>query len=368
MFLRSDKSLIAKWWWNIDGFILFCVMTLCVLGVVLLLSASPSVAERIGVGPYYFVKKHLMFLPISLGVIFLTSLLNNRQIRLLSLLVFAGSIFLMLLVLFMGQEIKGATRWINIFGISIQPSEFMKPAFAVMVGWAFSYGCMRPDFPGVKIAIGFYLAVVSLLVLQPDIGMTIIISLTWGAQFFVAGLSLAFVGILIGGAVLFMVIAYFTFSHVRTRIDTFLNPESGDTYQVTSAIKAFSNGSFFGRGPGEGSVKATVPDVHTDFILTVAAEEFGFIMCLLIVAIYCFVVVYSLYRVASNNNLFAIITVAGLCAQLGFQALVNISSTISLIPTKGMTLPFISYGGSSLVAVSFGIGIILALTKKTKEV
>ena len=362
-FTRTDTSVVSRWWWTIDRLTLVSVIVIAALGAILVLAASPAVAERIGLDNFHFVRRHFMFLPMALLVMVGTSLLTPRGIRRLALLVFAGALVAMVAVLFVGAETKGATRWLYIAGFSLQPSEFIKPSFAVIAAWMFAAQKLDEDVPGYAIAIFLFVLVVGLLLLQPDFGMSIVISCVWAVQFFIAGLPL----VLVGAVALLFILggfgAYLGFDHVRVRIDRFLDPAGGKGYQVEKSLDAFENGGLLGRGPGEGRVKEVLPDAHTDFILAVAGEEFGLLLCLLIVMLFAFVVLRGFSRVFKDSDFFVMVAVAGLLTQFALQAIINIASTTNLIPPKGMTLPFISYGGSSTLALALGMGMVLALTR-----
>ncbi|HLN24027.1 MAG TPA: putative peptidoglycan glycosyltransferase FtsW [Patescibacteria group bacterium] len=361
---RTDTSVIGRWWWTVDRWTIAAVSMIVIIGVMLIMAASPAVAERIGADHFHFIRRQFVFLPPAMLVIFGVSLLEPRDVRRLACLGFLCAVGLMALTLVSGQEIKGATRWVTIAGISIQPSEFVKPTFAVVAAWMFSEQRMQEHFPGNAISLGLYILVAGLLLLQPDVGMTIVVSSVWFVEFFLAGLPiiwvLLFMLVGLGG----LVGAYFAFAHVASRIDRFLDPSAGDSYQVTTALQAFHYGGFFGRGPGEGRVKAVLPDAHTDFIMAVAGEEFGLVLCLLVVGLFAFVVLRGFARMLTEENLFILLATSGLLVQFGLQAIINMASTLHLMPTKGMTLPFISYGGSSMVALALGMGMILALTRK----
>ena len=362
-FTRTDTSLVSRWWWTIDRWTLLAVMLIAALGAILVLAASPAVAEHIGLDSFHFVRRHFVFLPLALAVMVSISMLTPRAVRRVALLVFAGSIAAMILVLLIGIETKGATRWLSIAGFSLQPSEFIKPSFAVVAAWMFSAQKLDEDVPGYAIAIGLFVLVVGLLLLQPDFGMTVVVACVWAVQFFIAGLPL----VLVGAVALLFILggfgAYMTFDHVSIRIDRFLDPVGGKGYQVERSLDAFVNGGLLGRGPGEGRVKEVLPDAHTDFILAVAGEEFGLLLCLLIVALFAFVVLRGFSRVFKGTDFFVMVAAAGLLTQFALQDIINIASTTNLIPPKGMTLPFISYGGSSTLALAFGMGMILALTR-----
>jgi cell division protein FtsW len=361
---RTDTSVIGRWWWTIDRWTMAALAALIAIGALLIMAASPAVAERIGTDHFHFVRRQFIFLLPAIFVIFGVSLLSPKNIRRLACLGFLAAVLLMAITLVAGQEIKGATRWISLAGITIQPSEFVKPTFAVVAAWMFAEQRLSERVPGNLISLGLYLLVACLLLLQPDVGMTLVVSSVWFVEFFLAGLP--FVWVLMGmvAGLGGLVAAYFVFSHVASRIDRFLDPSTGENYQVTTALQAFHYGGFFGRGPGEGRVKAVLPDAHTDFIMAVAGEEFGLILCLVVVGIFAFIVLRGFARMLAEENLFVLLATSGLLVQFGLQAIINMASTLHLMPTKGMTLPFISYGGSSMLALALGMGMVLALSRK----
>ncbi len=365
---RTNTSLVGQWWWTIDRWTLAVLLLLILLGVLLIMAASPAVADQHHWSSFHFVKKHIVFLIPTFGILLGVSFLSLQHIKYFALTLFGVSMVALLLTSFIGVEIKGACRWLDVGGISIQPSEFVKPAFAVVCAWMFSKQKDEVFFPGNWIAIGLYLIVVAFLLLQPDLGMTALITVMWFSQFFLAGLPLFWIISATGCGVGGLVTAYFLFPHVSRRVDQFLNPEIsnkfGDRYQVTQSLEAFMNGGFIGQGPGEGTVKKHLPDAHADFIFAVAAEEFGMILCLLLVFIFSFIVLRSFFRLFNENNLFVVLAVTGLIVQFGLQAIINMASTLNLMPTKGMTLPFISYGGSSMLALAIGMGMVLGLTRR----
>ncbi len=360
---RTDTSLVSQWWWTVDRWMLASLAAIAAIGAVLILAASPAVAERIGYDSFYFVHRQFIFLALAFVLVFGVSLLSTRDIRRLAIVCYGAAIALMALTLYIGVESNGAARWIRLGVFSLQPSEFAKPGFVVLAAWMFTERRLDERFPGYAVATVLFALLTSLLLLQPDVGMAIVVSAVWGVQFFLAGLPLVLVMaialVFLGGAVG----AYFTFDHVQTRIDRFLDPSGGEGYQVTRALEAFHEGGLVGRGPGEGQVKLVLPDAHADFILAVAGEEFGLIASLIIVALFAFVVLRGFVRVLKNDDLFILLAVAGLMAQFGFQAIINMASTINLIPPKGMTLPLISYGGSSALATAISMGMALALTR-----
>ena len=362
-FPRTDTSLLGRWWWTIDRWMLAAVVLIAAIGAVMTMAASPAVAERIGLDGFYFIRRQFMFLPLALVDMIGASLLSSRGIRRLSLFVFAAAVVLMVLTLFIGVETKGASRWIQLGGLSLQPSEFIKPSFAVLAAWMLSEQKLDDRFPGYAVSTGLFVLVIGLLLLQPDVGMSTVVAGVWALQIFLAGLPILLVALIaflfIGGGVG----AYLSFDHVRSRVDRFLDPTDSGGYQVDRALEAFRNGGLFGRGPGEGRVKEVLPDAHADFIFAVAGEEFGLIVVLLIVILFAFVVLRGFSRVFKENDLFVLIAAAGLLVQFGLQAIINMASTTNLVPPKGMTLPFISYGGSSTVALALGIGMVLGLTR-----
>jgi cell division protein FtsW len=360
---RTDTSLVGYWWWTIDRWNMGAVAILAMLGALLTLAASPAVAERLNLDTFYFARRQIVFLALGLSAMIAISFLSLRGVRRFSVVLMVVSVILMILTLFFGDEIKGASRWLRIGGISIQASEFVKPAFAILAAWMFSVSRLDDRIPGYSIATGMYFFVIGLLLLQPDVGMSIVISAIWGMQIFVAGLPLTFV---IAVAAFFLAgsfCAYFVFDHVRGRVDRFLDPDVSVGFQVSRSIEAFRNGGWTGRGPGEGRVKEVLPDAHADFILAVAGEEFGLIVCMVIVALFLFVVLRGFTRIFKDDDFFVLLAVTGLLVQFAIQAIINMASTLNLMPPKGMTLPFISYGGSSTLALGLGMGMVLALTR-----
>ncbi len=363
-FARIDQSPVARWWWTVDRWTLLALALLIGFGAVLTMAASPAVAERIGLDNMHFVRRQLALLPLAIGLMFVTSLQSPKTIRRMAVIGFLIAVALVALTFVIGIEIKGARRWINLPGLSLQPSEFVKPTFAVVTGWLLAEGKLREGFPGPLIAAFLYVILVGLLVKQPDLGMAVVISAVWFAQFFLAGLRLYWVVVGLAGGVVGLIGAYMLLPHVTSRIDRFLDPASGDSYQVDRSIEAFMNGGMWGRGPGEGTVKEFLPDAHADFVFAVAGEELGLVACIIIVLLFAFIVLRGFSRVFQENNLFVVISATGLFVQFGLQAIINMASSLHLMPTKGMTLPFLSYGGSSLLALGLGMGMALALTRR----
>lgn len=364
MISRAERTIFGEWWWTIDRALLFAVSTLMTLGVVLSLAASPPVAERIGLDLFHFVNRQAIFLVPAFLIMIGISFLSPRQVRRLAWIVFAGGMVLLAVTLIHGTEIKGARRWVSFAGIVVQPSEFVKPAFIVLAAWLFAEGSERRDMPGHILSTILLGSVVGLLILQPDLGQTVLTTSVWGMLFFLAGLPWIWVVGLGGAGAFGLVTAYQILPHVARRIDRFLDPETGDNFQIEKATEAFASGGWFGKGPGEGTVKRIIPDGHTDFIFSVTAEEFGVLFCIVIVSIYAFIVLRGLYHARNTQDGFTRLAIAGLIMLFGLQSAINMAVNLHMIPAKGMTLPFVSYGGSSMFALALGMGMLLALTRK----
>ncbi|WP_206454178.1 putative lipid II flippase FtsW [Aurantimonas marina] len=360
---RVKRGVISDWWWGVDRWFLAAFLILLVGGLVFSFAASPPVAERIGVEPFHFVKRHAVFLIPTALVMFGCSLLSPRGVRRAALLILAASLVLMVLALFVGTEIKGSRRWIDFGPLNIQPSEFMKPAFVVICAWLFAEKQRRPDIPGNLFALILLIVVVALLVAQPDLGQTMLVAAAWGGLFFMAGMPWVWIALLGGVAVGGSMLAYLAFPHVASRIDRFLTGE-GDTFQTDTAREAIMRGGWFGQGPGEGTVKRMLPDSHTDFAFAVLAEEFGIIACMLVASIFAFIVVRGLSAALAQRDIFDRLAISGLVLLFGLQSIINMAVNLQLMPAKGMTLPFISYGGSSMLAIAISAGFILALTRR----
>ena len=366
MVSRVERGPVADWFWTIDRLFMITFILLMGIGFMLSFAASPAVAERLNLDSFHFVKRHAAFMVPALGVMIGLSFLSPRQVRRTAMVILAVSLLMMVAALFFGIEVKGARRWITIAGISIQPSEFMKPAFVVICAWLFAEHARQPEIPGNLFAIILFGIVAALLVAQPDLGQTILTSVVWGGMFFMAGMPWLWITLLGGIGVAGVFGAYLTLPHVAGRIDRFLTGE-GDTFQVDTARQAIIRGDWFGQGPGEGIVKRIIPDSHTDFIFSVAAEEFGIFFCMVLVSIFGFLVLRGLSHAFKERNDFNRFAVAGLVLLIGTQSMINIGVNLELLPAKGMTLPLISYGGSSMIAICVTAGFILALTRRRPE-
>jgi cell division protein FtsW len=365
-FSRADTSLFGRWWWSVDRWTLGAVGMLIGFGYIMMLAASPAVAERIGSSRDMFILKQVFFLAAAGACVVAVSLLSPRSIRRLAIIGCIIALALTAATMVVGVEIKGARRWISLPGLSVQPSEFLKPCFAVVAAWLISEGRRTPRFPGRWLAIAVFIVIALLLKSQPDVRMLAVITAVFFAQLYVAGLNVVMVGIgmlAFGGA---GVAAYMFFPHVQKRVENFLHPGNGISadYQPHTALEAFGNGGLLGRGPGEGRVKDVLPDAHADFVFAVAGEEFGMLVCLIIVGVFAFIVLRGMLRLLKEHDMFIVLSCTGLVTGLGLQAFINMASSLQLIPTKGMTLPLISYGGSSALAVALGMGMLLALTRR----
>jgi cell division protein FtsW len=364
MVSRLERTPFAAWWWTIDRLLLAALLALMLGGIVLSLAASPPVASRLGLEPFYFVSRHVLYLIPALAVLLGTSFLPPRYVRRLALIVFAVSVLMVLATLHFGAEVKGARRWIVLLGVNIQPSEFLKPAFVILIAWLFGESAQRPEMPANTMALGLLLVAVTGLVLQPDFGQTMLVALVWSALFFLAGMRIVWVLGLGGVAAVGLATAYMLVPYVARRIERFRDPSSGDTFNIDQALESFQQGGWFGRGPGEGTVKRILPESHTDFVFAVAAEEFGIVLCLVLVAVFAFIVLRTLRHAMRNEDPFARFAAAGLAIMFGLQSAINMAVNLHLMPAKGMTLPFISYGGSSMISIAYGMGMLLALTRE----
>lgn len=367
MFSRERKTPIAEWWWTIDKSLLAGLILLLLVGVLLSFAASPPVAERLGLGPWHFIIRQAIFAALAVPVMIATSLLPHRAARVAALGVLVVSIILLWLTLRFGVEVKGAKRWVSLAGNTVQPSEFVKPAFAVIGAWLFAESMKRPGVPARIMATGIMFAIVGGLLLQPDIGQTALILATWGVLLFLSGISWFVIFGLGAGGVGLLFAAYVFFPHFAKRIDSFVNPEGGNTYQVDKALNSLLEGGWFGRGPGELLAKKVIPDAHADYVFSAAAGEFGILFCLCLVALIGFIVVKALIGAQQQSSLFARLAASTLAIQFGLQCSINLAVNLNLIPPKGMTLPFVSYGGTSMLAIAFAMGLMLAFTRKKPE-
>lgn len=365
---RADRSRFSEWWFTVDHVLLSAFLALIGIGLVLSLAASPAVAIKKGFSTYHFVERHVLFAGLSALLLVAVSFLSPLAVRRLALGLTFAALTAMIVVIVTGQEINGARRWLSLGGYSLQPSEFAKPGFVVLIAWLFSQAAVRRDVPALPLAILLWSAFAGLLVLQPDVGQTVLISSTAGALYLAAGLPLigAAAMVVLGSAGLYF--AYLNFGHVRARVDMFFSPFPFENFQGARALQSFSEGGFFGRGPGEGTIKSILPDAHTDYIFAVVAEEYGIIACLVLLSIFAFIVLRSLMRAGQESDGANRLAIQGLALVMGLQALINMAVNVGLLPPKGMTLPFISAGGSSMLALAVTAGMLLSLTRRRPDV
>ena len=345
--------LIKNWWNNIDQFNFIAIISLLIIGTLLSFSINDS---------FFLIQKHLFYAMFSIFIILYLSFLKPKTIRRLALLGLVITSLLMIIVLLMSYEVNGAKRWIKISSLSIQPSEFLKPFFLIISGWFLSKGIENKKI-SLYIVFSSFLFLTTLLILQPDFGMTMLFAISFFCQLFIAGLSLSFIIISIFLLILLSLLSYFMFDHVQLRVEMFF--DSNVSYQISKSLNAFKSGGLFGKGPGQGILKEKLPEAHTDFIFAVAGEELGFVVCCIIVLLFLLIIIRTLLKLLQIQNSYIIIAIIGLTSSFGLQALINILCAIDLIPTTGMTLPFISYGGSSMLATAILFGFLLSLTKKT---
>ncbi len=362
--LRLSKHPLVRWWWSLDRTTFLSVLGLMIFGSMLMMSASIAVSQEYSVSAYYFAKKQAIFLFLGLGSMLFFSLMTIKGIRNMGFLLFAVALVGVVATLLVGADVKGAKRWIDMGFFSLQPSELLKPSFAIVSAFILSRDWSHSPYKGIIIS-GSVLGVIGvLLLLQPDFGMAVMLGLVWFTQVVISGAPMLAVVGLMAAAPIGVSAVYFMLPHVKSRIDRFLDPASGDSYQVDQAFDAFTSGGFFGRGPGEGVVKYHLPDAHTDFIFAVIAEELGILFCLVLLSVYIFLTLRGCGRLVQLSDKFAVVAGGSLLVLFSLQALVNVSVALSIMPTTGMTLPFISYGGSSTLALSIVIGFILALTRR----
>ena len=346
-------KIIENWWLSIDKINFILIISLGITGVIL----SFTVNEN-----FYYINRHSIFFIISIFLLVFFSQLGDKNIRRVSLVSFFMLIFMLLLVFLLDFEIKGAKRWLKIFSFSIQPSEIIKPFFIILTAWCIAQTINSKKYYIILLFV-FFAILLSFIILQPDLGMTILIATTFFCQLFVAGLPLLLVFVALGFLITMTISSYYLFDHVKKRISSFLD-SGADTYQIDLSIKTFQSGGILGKGPGQGILKESIPEANTDFIFAVAGEELGFVFCLIIILIILSIIIRTLIYVLKIQDPYKMIAISGLICSFGLQSLINIFSSIGLIPTKGMTLPFVSYGGSSMISISILFGFLLSLTNK----
>jgi cell division protein FtsW len=356
---RSDRGSLARWWFTIDKLLLSAILLLMAAGVMINLAASPPVASRLGFDTFHFFDRQLAYMVPAAAILILTSFLDERSTRWVALGVLASGLVLMVLAILVGPEVKGAHRWIDIGPLTLQPSEFVKPAFAVIAAWLLSEQGKRPDMPGLALASLIFAAILGLLVIQPDFGQAALLAGVFTLMLLTYGIPWLMIVGLGALGLTGLVMAYHLLPHVASRIDRFLSPDQGDTFQIDTATRAFQNGGLFGTGPGGGEAKQILPDAHSDFIFSVLGEEFGFLAGVVMVGLFLFIVMRVLMRALEERDGFHAVALSGLISIFGLQTVINMAVNLSLMPAKGMTLPFISYGGSSLLSMAFCMGMVL---------
>ena len=365
---RSDRSAFGRWFWTIDKLLLTLVLMLIGIGIIAVAAASPAAAHRysggaVRVGDLFYLKRQILWVLAGVPVMLAVSMLPvvwAKRLALGGTVLFIAALFA---VPFVGVEANGAMRWIALPGFQFQPSEFLKPVFIVTTAWLLAARFEDRQVPTMQLSFGLLLVVGVLLIKQPDFGQTALYFAVWGCQAVLAGMGLTVVGILVAGAAAGLGVAYLTSDHVAQRIDHFIKG-TGDTYQIDRALDCFKSGGLFGAGPGEGQMKFRLPEAHTDYIFSVIGEEFGAIACFLLALLYLAIVVRVLLQLLDEEEPFVFLAGAGLVAQFGIQATINMAVNLSLLPSKGMTLPFVSHGGSSFLALSIGMGLLLAMTRR----
>jgi cell division protein FtsW len=362
------EAILPHWWRTIDRWSLAAVVGLFLAGILLGLAASPPLAVKNGLPHFHYVWRQVFFGIVAIGVLLVVSVMSPTALRRIGVVAFVAAFVAVALLPVFGTDFgKGAVRWYSLRVVSLQPSEFLKPAFAIFTAWLMAASADIDGPPGRMLSFVVALIVTAMLVVQPDFGQAALVIATWGLMYFAAGAPIVLLGG-IGAAVLgFGWFAYHNSEHVARRIDGFLSPEVDPRTQIGYATNAIQEGGFLGVGPGNGTVKWTLPDAHTDFIIAVAAEEFGLILCVAILGLYMTIVVRSLLRLVRERDPFVRLAGTGLAVLLGMQALINVGVAVRLLPAKGMTLPLVSYGGSSLLAAGFGLGALLALTRKRPQ-
>jgi len=363
MIARTDDSAFGRWWWSVDRPLLAVLAPIIIIGAAALTAAGPAAADRLRIAnDFHFPLRQAMFLGPAVAVLIGVSFLTPLQARRAGVLLFAGAMTMLACTLLFAGEVNGAKRWLDLQVMTVQPSEFAKPGFVIAAAWMMAEGARDKTFPGGLISMALYLVFSGMLLLQPDVGQWILVTGVWALMFFIAGWSWTWIATLGGFGMFALGGAYMASDHVARRIDGFLNPETAETYQVDRALETIANGGIIGRGDNA-AVKGYLPDAHTDFIFAAASEDFGLILGLVIIALFATFVVRALIIASRQKSVFSQIAVSGLAAMIGFQAIINIGVNLRALPAKGMTLPFISYGGSSLLATGIAVGLLIALTR-----
>ncbi|MBN2905679.1 MAG: putative lipid II flippase FtsW [Rhodobacteraceae bacterium] len=362
--IRAGDPVLPRWWRIVDKWAMSCILLLFGIGLLLGLAASPPLAAKNGFDAFHYVQRQAVFGGLAMTVMLITSMMSPDLVRRLGVLGFVAAFLALICLPFLGTDFgKGAVRWYSLGFASVQPSEFLKPGFIILAAWLMAAAQELGGPPGRGISLTVALVVVGFLAMQPDFGQAALILFAWGVMYFVAGAPFMLLIGMAGGVVAAGTLAYQQSEHFARRIDGFLSPEIDPRTQLGYATNAIQEGGFFGVGVGEGQVKWSLPDAHTDFIIAVAAEEYGLILVAVIIALYCTIVVRALMRLMRERDMFIRLAGTGLACTFGVQALINMGVAVKLLPAKGMTLPFVSYGGSSLIAGGITVGMLLALTR-----
>jgi cell division protein FtsW len=370
-FGRADRSAVARWFWTVDRPLILMLLALIGIGVIAVAAASPAAAVRLSgngfrMEPTYFLSRQLMWVALGLPVLFGMSLLTKDQVRRFGVGAFLAFLLVLALVPLIGAEINGAKRWIALPGLQLQPIEFLKPLFVIACAWLFAMRFQDRSLPVFPLGGGFLLLILGLLVMQPDFGQAALVTAIWLVQACLAGLPLLLIAAVVLGGIAVLTVAYMVEPHVRRRLDGYLHGE-GDTYQVDRALDCFRSGGLFGTGPGEGTAKFRLPEAQTDYVFSVIGEEFGAIACIMLALLYLAIVLRVLLQLVDEDNPFILLGGTGLVVLFGGQALINMSVNVALAPSKGMTLPFVSHGGSSFLAMAMGMGLLIALTRRNRH-
>ncbi len=363
---RQSRHPLVRWWWEMDRFSVVVLLLVMLMGALAVTTASVAVAKTYNVGPYYFAVRHYAFLLLAFGLMLGLTVLKPPGVKLAGLVLFGVALVGILLTFVIGVEVKGARRWIELAGQSIQPTELMKPALIVLTAWVLSARVTLRRWQGFVVSLALMAAVGLPVLLQPNFGMLLAMGCVWLAQVFMAGLPLLWLVPLLGLGVVVMMGAYVAFPHIQDRLERFMNPEASDTYQIDQATEAIMSGHLWGRGAGEGVVKQTLPDAHTDFIFAVLVEEFGIILGLFLLLLFLLLVWRGFGKLLRQEDQFTLLAGGGLLTLVSLHVCVNLGVALHVLPTTGMTLPFVSYGGSSTLAMALVFGFLLALLRKRR--
>lgn len=364
MLSRSDKSLVARWWWSIDKPLFKKIILLMFVGILISITAPNYNNEKVVGITTSINKKYLLFVLLGITTFLFFSFLNIKWIKRIAIFGGLALIITLILMQFIGIEKKGAIRWIQIFGFSVQPTEFVKPIFATFSALLFSAQYKNLKIPGIAMSFGLFITFAILFIIQPDMGQTILLTAIWVGQLFVVGLSIQGVLYIMLLVIVGIITAYLFMPHFQSRIDSWIMPDKNDTYQVDKSLQSFADGGWLSFKWGSGTNKYKIPDANTDFIFAVIGEEGGILFCILLITLFTFIINAMLKQVRKQDDLFIMLAILGIAIQFALQTAINISSTIGLIPAKGMTLPLISAGGSSYIGISMGLGLIIALTRR----